>query len=96
MSSRCVYSESGFPEQRKYRFTGSCRWYACDIRDGLIHTLLSFFKKRFRKKVFYKKLFKFNSRNSETPQQNKTPLTCLVFDKEEIRFVFELLTPVVS
>eukprot|EP00116_Pleurobrachia_bachei_P010387 sb/3470649/ len=40
-------------------------------------TLLSFFKKRFRKKLFYKKLLKCKSHNSGTPQQNKTPLTCL-------------------
>eukprot|EP00116_Pleurobrachia_bachei_P018377 sb/3478639/ len=42
------------------------------------YTLLSFFKKRFRKKLFYKKLLKCNSQNSGAPQQNKTPLTCLV------------------
>ena len=42
------------------------------------YTLLSIFKKRFSKKLFYKKLFKCKSHNSETPQQNRTPPTCLV------------------
>eukprot|EP00116_Pleurobrachia_bachei_P016176 sb/3476438/ len=55
------------------------QWDTYFFRAGRqVNTLLSFFKKRFRKKLFYKKLLKCKSHNSGTPQRNKTPLTCLV------------------